>query len=125
LLEIALYRLFLKLRLSLVASAIAGFISGPTAAYEELFLPAVTVQPQYPEAAIRLGINKGYVIVEFTVTKNGTVQDVTVLRAEPPDIFDQTAVQAAMKFRFKPKIIKGEAVDVFMVQNKIVFELMD
>jgi periplasmic protein TonB len=125
LLEIALYRPFLRLLQSLVASAIAGFISWPAAAYEDLFLPTVTVQPQYPETAIRLGINKGYVIVEFTVTKYGTVQDVTVLRAEPPDIFDQAAVQAAMKFRFKPKIINGEAVDVLMAQNKIVFELMD
>ena len=36
------------------------------------YLPIVKVQPIYPRRALQRGI-QGYVIVEFTVTKNGSV----------------------------------------------------
>ena len=62
-------------------------------------------------------------IVEFTVTKQGTVRGVKVVKAEPESLFDQAAMDAALKFKYKPRVIDGEAVEVAGVQNKISFQI--
>lgn len=86
------------------------------------YLPIVKVAPNYPRRALSRGI-EGYVIVEFTVTKNGSVKDPVVVEAEPADIFNRAAVEAAKKFKYKPRVVNGEAVEVAGVQNKIKFEM--
>ncbi|MEM0515766.1 energy transducer TonB [Pseudoalteromonas sp. YIC-827] len=86
------------------------------------YLPIVKVSPVYPRRALSRGI-EGYVIVEFTVTKQGTVRDPKVLKAEPESIFDRAAMDAALKFKYKPRIVNGEAVEVGGVQNRISFEI--
>lgn len=91
------------------------------------YLPIVKVAPIYPSRALSRGI-EGYVIVEFTVTKLGTVQDPFVVEAftakgNPTTIFNKAAMKAALKFKYKPKIIDGEPVDVAGVQNKITFKI--
>lgn len=88
------------------------------------YLPIVKVQPNYPRRAITRGI-EGYVIVEFTVTKSGTTRDIRVVEAVPPGIFDKASIRAASRFKYKPRVIKGQAVEVHGVQNKITFELDD
>ena len=65
------------------------------------YLPIVKVKPIYPRRAQSRGI-EGYVIVEFTVTKQGTTKDVRVAEAKPSGIFDRAAIQAARKFKYKP-----------------------
>ena len=80
------------------------------------------VAPVHPRRALSRGI-EGYVIVEFTVTKQGTVRDAKVVRAEPESLFDQAAIDAALKFKYKPRVIDGEAVEVAGVQNKISFQI--
>jgi periplasmic protein TonB len=92
------------------------------AAGEGDYLPIVKVLPEYPQRAASRGI-EGYVIVEFMVTKLGTVQNPVVVKAEPPGYFERAALKAASKFRYKPKIINGEPVDVAGVQNKITFQM--
>ncbi len=86
------------------------------------YLPIVKVAPQYPRRALQRGI-EGYVIVEFVVTKAGSVKDPVVVKAEPPGIFDRAAIKAASKFKYKPKVVNGEAIDVAGVQNIIRFQL--
>ena len=86
------------------------------------YLPIVKVAAQYPRRALSRGI-EGYVIVEFTVTKNGSVRDPVVVEAQPADIFNQAAMTAALKFKYKPRVVDGEAVEVAGVQNKITFEI--
>lgn len=86
------------------------------------YLPIVKVQPQYPSRALSRGI-EGYVIVEFTVTTNGSVKDPVVIEAEPANIFDSAAVKAALKFKYKPRVIDGEPVEVPGVRNKITFAI--
>ena len=88
------------------------------------YLPIVKVQPNYPRRAITRGI-EGYVIVEFTVTKSGTTRDIRVVEAVPPGIFDKASIRAASRFKYKPRVIKGQAIEVEGVQNKITFELDD
>lgn len=86
------------------------------------YLPIVKVQPQYPSRALSRGI-EGYVIVEFTVTTNGSVKDPVVVEAEPANIFDSAAIKAALKFKYKPRVIDGEPVEVPGVRNKITFAI--
>ncbi len=86
------------------------------------YLPIVKVAPQYPRRAAQKGI-EGYVVVEFTVSKLGTVKDVKVIEANPPNIFNRAAISAAKKFKYKPKIDNGVASDVTGVRNIIRFEL--
>ncbi len=86
------------------------------------YLPIVKVAPQYPRRAAQKGI-EGYVVLEFTVSKLGTVKDVKVIEANPPNIFNRAAINAAKKFKYKPKIDNGVASDVTGVRNIIRFEL--
>ncbi|KZN38517.1 hypothetical protein N480_12755 [Pseudoalteromonas luteoviolacea S2607] len=86
------------------------------------YLPIVKVAPVYPRRALSRGI-EGYVLVEFVVTKQGTVRDPKVLQAEPENIFDRAALEAALKFKYKPRVVNGEAVEVAGVQNKISFQI--
>lgn len=88
------------------------------------YLPIVKVAPVYPRRAQTRGI-EGYVLLEFIVTKTGAVQDPVVIEASPPGIFDRAAIQAALKFKYKPKVVNGEPIDVAGVRNLITFELAD
>lgn len=86
------------------------------------YLPIVKIAPQYPRSAAQRGI-EGYVVLEFTVTTLGTVKDVKVIEAEPANIFNQAAISAAQKFKYKPKIVNGQPQEVTGVRNIIRFEL--
>jgi len=86
------------------------------------YLPIVKVAPIYPRRAQSRGI-EGYVIVEFTVTTNGSVRDPFVVEAKPEGIFDRAAMDAALKFKYKPRVVDGNATEVAGVQNKISFEI--
>jgi protein TonB len=88
------------------------------------YLPIVKVAPIYPRRAQSRGI-EGYVIVEFIVTKNGSVRDPVVITAEPASIFDRAAMDAALKFKYKPRVVDGVAMEVAGVQNKISFQIGD
>lgn len=86
------------------------------------YLPIVKVAPVYPRRAQTRGI-EGYVLLEFTVTKTGAVVNPVVVESKPPGIFDRAAINAALKFKYKPKVVNGEAIDVAGVRNLITFEL--
>jgi protein TonB len=88
------------------------------------YLPIVKVAPVYPRRAVTRGI-EGYVLLEFTVTKQRTVEGPGVVEADPPGIFDRAAMQAALKFKYKPKVVNGEPIDVAGVRNLITFELTE
>jgi protein TonB len=88
------------------------------------YLPIVKVAPVYPRRAQTRGI-EGYVLLEFTVTKTGAVRDPHILESKPPGIFDRSALNAALKFKYKPKVVNGEPIDVAGVKNRITFELAD
>ena len=65
---------------------------------------------------------EGYVIVEFVVTTSGSVTDVTVVESSAP-VFEQAAIEAAQKFKYKPRVVDGVAIEVSGVQNRITFKL--
>lgn len=86
------------------------------------YLPIVKVAAIYPRRAQARGI-EGFVIVEFTVTKTGAVVNPVVVHAEPEGVFDRAALNAVIKFKYKPRVVDGVAMSVAGVQNKISFEI--
>ena len=86
------------------------------------YLPLAIVQPVYPRRAITRNI-QGHVIVELTVTKLGTTKDIRIVEAVPPNIFDKAALAAAAKFKYKPRVMDGQPIEVPGVQYKFTFEL--
>jgi len=60
-----------------------------------------TPAPRYPPDALRAGTS-GEVQVEFTVSVDGSVDSVRVVRADPPRTFDREAINAVRRWRFEP-----------------------
>jgi TonB family protein len=69
--------------------------------------------PEYPEAAKKEGIN-GSVYLKMWVGKDGLVKKVVLLKSSNK-IFDQPSIDAAMKYRFSPAILRDKPVDVWVV----------
>ena len=88
------------------------------------YLPIVKVAPVYPRRAQTRGI-EGYVLLQFTVTRTGAVIDPVVVESKPTGIFDRAAMNAALKFKYKPKVVNGDPIDVAGVLHRITFELAD
>ena len=86
------------------------------------YLPIVKVAPVYPRRALQRGI-EGFVIVECTVNTIGAVKDPFVIEAQPQGIFEQAAIDAAKKFKYKPRVVNGVATEVSGVQNRITFKI--
>jgi TonB family protein len=85
------------------------------------YLPIVKVSPVYPPRAAARGI-EGYVVIEYTVTPAGTVSDIVVIESSSP-LFERSALEAAAKFKYKPRVVGGESVAVSGVRAIIRFEL--
>ncbi len=88
------------------------------------YLPIVKIAPQYPRRALSRGI-EGYAIVEYTVTKLGTVKDPVVIESSPGTIFNNAAIKSALRYKYKPRVVDGKPIAVSGVRTKITFELED
>jgi protein TonB len=73
-------------------------------------IPVVVIRPMYPREAAIAGV-EGWVQVEFTITEVGTVKDPRVINAEPARIFNREAIRAILKWKFKPRVVEGVAVE--------------
>jgi len=92
------------------------------AASDSDVVPIVRVTPQYPLRASERGI-EGWVEVEFTISKLGTVKDPSVINSHPSSIFDRSALKAIRKWKYNPKIEDGEPVERPGVKVRLKFEL--
>jgi TonB family protein len=84
----------------------AEALAKPQAVRDDMVVKSVT--PEYPSKAQRRQI-EGYVDLHFTTNEAGEVVDVSVAKAEPPDMFEEAAIRALKKWKFKPLMIDGEA----------------
>lgn len=93
---------------------------------DQEYLPITAIAPQYPTQAAEEGI-EGWILLSFTVTEDGAVDasSMQVMDADPADVFDRSALRAAEKFLFQPRIIDGNAVEVPGVQYLFTFVLED
>ncbi|MDD9891719.1 MAG: TonB family protein [Gammaproteobacteria bacterium] len=90
------------------------------------YLPLVAIAPQYPTRAAQRGI-EGWCLVSFTVDGMGNVVEdsITVVDAEPPNIFDRSSQRAAARFKFQPRVVDGQGVEVPGVQYLFRYQLED
>ena len=90
------------------------------------YLPLVAIAPQYPTRAAQRGI-QGWCLVSFTVDGLGSVveETITVVDAEPANIFDRSSERAAARFKFQPRVVDGKGVEVAGVQYLFRYELED
>ncbi len=86
------------------------------------YLPIVKVAPIYPRRAQTRGIT-GYCIVEYVVTKTGSIRDPIPVDCQPEGVFERASLKAAEKFKYKPRVVDGEPIEVAGVQNKFTYEL--
>jgi len=73
-------------------------------------IPVVVIRPMYPREAALSG-TEGWVKVEFTITETGTVKDPKVIESDPPRVFNREAIRAILKWKFKPRVVNGVAVE--------------
>lgn len=86
------------------------------------YLPIAKIAPTYPRRALSRN-KEGYCTVQYTVSKSGAVKDVKAVDCSPPNYFEKASIAAAKKFKYKPRIIDGEPVEVAGVQNKFTYKL--
>lgn len=112
-----------------VAKAGIDVASGSLAFSEGEYLPIVKVPPEYPSTALSRGI-EGYCTVVYTVTETGTTRDPQAIEdqcitkdGKPTSVFNRASVKAALKFKYKPKVVDGKPVEVPGVKNRFTYEM--
>ena len=112
----------------------ANFAGGGSFFRDGEYIPLFKVTPIYPRRAQERGI-MGYAVVAFTITETGTVENAVPLEGmcgdptnpetvfRPCSIFNSAASRAALKLKYKPKIVDGNAVRVDDVPHKFTFIL--
>jgi len=85
-------------------------------------LPIVSVAPAYPRRMATRGV-EGWVLLEFSVDQLGRVQNPQVIDAQPASGFSKAAIDAVLRYKYKPKVFDGKATWVHGVQTRMVFEL--
>ena len=100
------------------------------------YIPLFKVQPVYPRRAQERG-TMGYALVEFTITETGSVEDASALEGycsnsnpsdpatefRPCTMFNSASARAALKLKYKPKIVDGRAVPVSGVLHRFTYIL--
>ena len=85
------------------------------------YLPIVKVAPIFPQRALMQGVF-GSCLVEYTVTTAGTTKDIRVIEEEcDSTMFHRPSIEAAKRFKYKPRVIDGVAVEVKGVLNMFHF----
>lgn len=81
----------------------------------------IKVRPQYPARARAKNL-EGTVLVQFDVTTVGTVANVAVIESSNR-VFDKAAVDAAYRFKYKPRIVDGVPYETKGLRNLFRFEM--
>ncbi len=88
------------------------------------YLPLVAIAPQYPTRAAQRGI-EGWCLVAFTVDgmRNVVEETITVDDSEPESNYDPSSLRAATRFKFQPRVVDGQGVEVPGVQYLFRYQL--
>ncbi len=74
----------------------------------------VKMQPVYPFKARQQGI-EGVVQVKILVKEDGSVGEVLIMDARPPDIFEDAVMVAVPRWRFEPGVVGGKKVTSWVI----------
>ena len=100
------------------------------------YIPLFKVVPIYPRRAQERG-TMGYALVSFTITETGSVENAVPVEGycsskSPEDpavefrscsMFNSASARAALKLKYKPKIVDGKAVRVDDVLHRFTYIL--
>jgi len=87
-------------------------------------IPIVRIPPQYPNRPLSRGI-EGWVILEFTITSTGTVEDVRVIDSDPARVFDRSAIRAIQRWKYQPKLVDGKPVPQPNMREQVTYQIED
>jgi len=119
-----------------IAKPKANFKAGGSFFRDGEYIPLFKVQPIYPRRAQERG-TEGFAVVSFTITDSGSVEDVQALEGfcgdpeGPPEemrpctLFNSASSRAALKLKYKPKIVDGKATPVEGVLHRFTFIMED
>jgi periplasmic protein TonB len=122
--EVAVVSEKLQFDIPLIKTDIKISMTMPEASSDSDYIPVLKVAPIYPQRAANRNI-EGYVVVEYTISNSGQVINVKVVEAKPKGVFDKSAIEAAKRFKYKPRKVEGKNVAVKGVKNKFTFVLED
>ena len=119
-----------------IAKPKANFKAGGSFFRDGEYIPLFKVQPIYPRRAQERG-TEGFSIVSFTITESGTVEDAKAIEGycgdpegpeeemRPCTLFNSASARAALKLKYKPKIVDGKATSVEGVLHSFTFIMAD
>lgn len=116
------------MRALLTITCLAGIlISGDSVAQEAQpsdadLQPLSTAAPAFPEECIGDKLESHFVVIEYDVTVNGTVDNLAITDSSS-ECFHDSAIEAAMNFRFEPRRVGGAPVSVEGLRNKFTYSL--
>ena len=119
-----------------IAKPKANFKAGGSFFRDGEYIPLFKVVPIYPRRAQERG-TMGYALVEFTITDTGSVENAKAIEGyctnkDPNDpdaefrsctMFNSASARAALKLKYKPKIVDGKAVPVDGVLHRFTYIL--
>ena len=68
---------------------------------QHIVAPVTRIEPRYPTNAINQKI-EGYVQLEFDISQDGKVINVSVIKSSPAGIFDEEAIKALSQWTYEP-----------------------
>jgi len=98
--------------IGVIASALflSGALLPPLAHAQSDVVVIKRVQPKYPRRAA-MARKEGYVTMSFTISTDGSVKDINVVKAKPKRVFDRAAVRALSQWVFEPVMVDGVPTD--------------
>ena len=80
--------------------------------------PVKMVPPLYPQVASRAHVH-GIVVLEATLTTDGSVSDIRVISGHP--LLTDAAIQCVKQWRYEPTLLNGAPIAVILTA-KVRFE---
>jgi TonB family protein len=93
-----------------IAAARAPVTSQPVQVAADQLKRTRYVAPEYPRQALARDV-RGEVRVRYTVGTDGRVKDAAITSSSPPGVFDEVALAAVRRWRFKPHEIDDQPVE--------------
>jgi protein TonB len=88
------------------------FYAGFAGICDPALIESSRVPPRYPDLARQSGV-QGKVLLQAVIRKDGTVGNINVLESTVVRLgFDEAAVDAVSRWRYKPGLQNGKPVDV-------------
>lgn len=91
-------------------------------AQTQQYMPISRVEPNYPLRALRNDI-EGYVVLQFDIDTHGSPINISIVKAEPSNIFNREALRAVRRWKYQPYVVDGKAEIVKNQQTKVEFRI--